>query len=189
MLPPLRPSKGQYYLFEVEANSRSLPLDALLEVFDAKGRKLVELDDTVSTQDPRIYFQAPADGQFVCFQSATCTADAQGTNSSITCGPSEPSGPDFELQGEFYYAHACASGTRTIWFAKINRLNGFTGPVELDVTGLPPGVSFTPATVPAKMDYCAVILSASKDAKVGAALGAASLAGPRFQDSTASQER
>ncbi len=160
--------KGQYYLFEVEANSRSLPLDALLEIFDAKGKKLVELDDTVSTQDPRIFFQAPADGQFVL---SIRDLHGRAGDEFIYHLRAEPSGPDFELQGEYYYA-MLAPGTRTIWFAKINRLNGFAGPVELEVTGLPPGVSFTPVTVPAKMDHCAVILSASKDAKVGAAVHA-----------------
>jgi hypothetical protein len=170
--------KGQYYLFEVEANSRSLPLDALLEIFDTKAKKLLEFDDTVATQDPRIFFQAPADGPYVL---SIRDLHGRAGEEFIYHLRAEPSGPDFELQGEYYYA-MLAPGTRAVWFAKINRLNGFTGPVELEVTGLPPGVTYTPVTVPAKMDWCAVILSAAKDAKVGASLahisGKAQIPGP-----------
>jgi len=38
-------TKDQYYLFEIEANRFGLPLDAVVQVYDAAGKKLVEADD------------------------------------------------------------------------------------------------------------------------------------------------
>jgi hypothetical protein len=73
------------------------------------------------------------------------------------------------LSGEYYYAFA-APGTRAIWFAKLERQNGFDGPVRIEVENLPAGVTQTPVTIPAHMTHCAVILSADDDAQIGAAL-------------------
>ena len=81
----------------------------------------------------------------------------------------EPAGTDFEVHGEYYYAQI-APATRMIWFARINRINGFDGPVEMHVDGLPPGVSFVPVTIPPGMDHCALILEATADAKIDATL-------------------
>jgi hypothetical protein len=173
--------QGAFYLFEIESHSRSLPLDAVLEIYDANSKKLKEADDQQFTKDPQLYFQAPADGRYV-----VCIRDLHGRG-----GPAfayhlraEPAGQDFELQGEYYYA-MLAPGTRMIWFAKINRLNGFTGPVRLEVEGLPAGVSFTPVTIPASMTQCSLILSCAADARQGATLvhvvGQAEAPGPDGQ--------
>ena len=73
------------------------------------------------------------------------------------------------MHGKYYYAQL-APGTRMIWFARLSRLNGFKGPVEMQIEGLPEGVSFTPVTIPAGLNQCALILSAQADAKVDARL-------------------
>jgi hypothetical protein len=158
--------KGSYYRFEVEAQRGALPVDPVLEIQDAKGKRVVEVDDTMPTQDPQYLFQAPADGKYY-----VSLRDLHGR-----AGPdflyllrAEPSGPDFEVQGEYYYG-LLSPGTSTIWFVRVNRLNGFDGPVEIAVEGLPKGVTFTPVTVPGKVPQVGLILSAAKDAKVGAAL-------------------
>jgi hypothetical protein len=175
--------KDGYYLFEIESHRRGLPLDATLEVFDAAGKKVELLDplgkktdmaddplmpgdDMPFTKDARLHFQAPADGRFI-----VCVRDLNGRG-----GPTfayhlraEPAGPDFEIKGHYYYA-MLAPGTRTVWFVNVNRLNGFKGPVTMFVEGLPAGVSFEPVTIPAGMNDCSLLLTASPDAKVGASL-------------------
>ncbi|HUY88173.1 MAG TPA: PPC domain-containing protein [Pirellulales bacterium] len=158
--------QGAYYLFEIESHRRSLPLDAVLEIYDAAGKKLAEADDQQFSKDPQLYFQAPADGRFT-----VCIRDLHGRG-----GPAfayhlraEPAGPDFELQGEYYYA-MLAPGTRMLWFVRLNRLNGFTGPVRIDVEGLPAGVSFTPVAIPEGMTQCSLVLSCAADAPRGASL-------------------
>ena len=158
--------KNQYYLFEVIANQRGLPIDCVIEVHDANGKKLVEGDDGLQTKDAKLYFKAPADGRYV--MSVRDLHD-RGGERFLYHIKAEPSGPDFELHGEYYYAQL-APGTRMMWFARINRLNGFAEPVEILVDGLPPGVTVEPTKIPAGMNHCGIILSAAKDAKVGASL-------------------
>lgn len=158
--------KDKFYLFEVISNQRGLPLDSVLEIYDAKGKRLAEVDDGLQTKDTKHYFKAPANGKF--FVSLRDLHD-RGGERFLYHLRAEPSAPDFELHGEYYYAQI-APGTRMMWFARINRLNGFDGPVEVHIEDLPKGVTLTPATIPAGMNHCALILSAAPDAKVGASL-------------------
>ncbi|HEY5314236.1 MAG TPA: hypothetical protein VIK18_17015, partial [Pirellulales bacterium] len=158
--------KGRWYRFEIEAQQHAMPIDPVVELYDPRGARLLEIDDSPTSQDPRLVFQAARDGRY-------CVAirDLHGR-----AGPeliynlrAEETGPDFELQGEYYYAFL-APGMRTIWFARVTRINGFSGPVRLEVRNLPQGVSATPVTIPSGMNHAAIILSAAKDAKIGASL-------------------
>lgn len=54
--------KGQSIVCEVDAARIGSPLDSLLQVFDAQGRKLAENDDGPGG-DSRVRFVAPADGK------------------------------------------------------------------------------------------------------------------------------
>ena len=158
--------KDRYYLFEVIANRRGLPLDGVLEIFDSTGKRLAEADDGLQTTDAKYYFKAPTDGKYTI---AIRDLHDRGGERFIYHLRAEPSGPDFELHGEYYYAQL-APGTRMMWFARINRLNGFDKPVEIQLDGLPPGVHLEPATIPAGMNHCGLILSADKNAAIGASL-------------------
>jgi hypothetical protein len=55
--------KGQPVLCDVEAARLGSPLDARLEVLDARGQVLAENDDYYGA-DPRLRFVAPADGEY-----------------------------------------------------------------------------------------------------------------------------
>jgi hypothetical protein len=165
--------KDRYYRFEIEAHRHGLPLDSILEIYDSSGQNLDEADDTRGSpfarwysKDSRLYFKAPQDGKYFV---AVRDLHGRGGASFIYYLSAEPSGEDFELFGEFYYA-MLAPGTRMLWFAHVNRLNGFKGPVEMGVEGLPPGVRLTPVTIPQGMNDCAMILSAADDAPIDAAL-------------------
>lgn len=166
--------KGQRYLFEVTARRQGLPLDGLIEVFDAQGKLLAEADDSRGSphagfwveKDAKLRFSAPTDGRYYV---AVRDLNGRGGDHFVYYLRAEPDGPDFELYGEYYYA-MLAPGTRMLWFARIQRLNGFNQPVALGIEGLPPGVEMTPVTIPAGMSDCAVILSAQKDAKIDSSL-------------------
>ena len=166
--------KGQRCLFEIEAHCHGLPLDGLIEIFNADGSLLAEADDSTgspfayswSAKDSRLRFKAPADGRYYV---SVRDLNGRGGEHFVYYLRAEMDGPDFEVFGEYYYA-MLAPGTRMLWFARINRLNGFDGPVELGIEGLPAGVELTPATIPAGMDHCALILSAKQDAKIDASL-------------------
>ncbi|MCH9654895.1 MAG: PPC domain-containing protein [Planctomycetes bacterium] len=178
--------KGQYYQFEVEAHRHGLPLDSLIEIYNEKGSKLAEADDTSTNphayawtaKDSQLRFLAPADGRYYV---SVRDMNGRGGDHFVYYLKAKLDGPDFDLYGEYYYA-MLAPGTRMLWFAHVRRLNGFNGPVKLDVEGLPKGVTLTPATIPAGMNHCALILTAAKDAKIDAGLvrvvGKASVTGP-----------
>ncbi len=179
--------KGAWYVFEVHSQRFDLPLDGVIEVLDAAG-KLVEgavADDTLLYgdemayhKDPRLFFKAPADGRFI-----VQVRDMHGRG-----GPAfayhlraEPTGGEFELKTECYYA-MLAHGTRTLWFARVARFAGFEGPVKVSMTGLPPGVSCQEVTIPAGINDCSLNMIATAEAPVGAALvhvvGQAEVTGP-----------
>jgi hypothetical protein len=60
-------------------------------------------------------------------------------------------------------------GSRTAWYVQVARANGFAGPVTVEVTGLPAGVTVNPLTIPANMTQGCLVVSAAADAKVDAA--------------------
>ncbi len=166
--------KGRYYVFEIEAHRHGLPLDSVLELYNTKGKKLDEEDDARDSpfatrwyrKDSRLSFKASEDGKYFI---AVRDLHGRGGDQFVYYLRAEQSGPDFELFGEYYYA-MLAPGTRMLWFARINRLNGFDGPVQMGVEGLPPGVTLTPVTIPSGMDHCAMILSAADNAEIDASL-------------------
>lgn len=158
--------KGDAFLFEVNAQRLGLPLDCVLEVFDANGKLLKESDDYLQSKDSKFYWNAAADGQF--FLSIR-DLHGRGGERFIYHLSAERSGPDFELSGEYYYAQL-APGTNMMWFAKLNRINAFNGPVEIIVEGLPEGVTAEPLTIPEGMIHGAIILKCAPDAKINASL-------------------
>ncbi len=174
--------KGAYYVFEVNAHRRGLPLDSLIEIWNADGKRLTEADDHLHTKDSLLHWKAPDNGTFIV---SVRDLHGRGGDRFLYHLRAEPSGPDFEVHGEYYYAQI-APGTNMLWFANLKRLNGFDGPVEMRVEGLPPGVSHVPVTIPRGVDHCALILQAEADAPVGASLvtvsGRATVAGEDGQD-------
>ena len=178
--------KGERYVFEIEAHRLGLPLDGVIEICNADGQLLMQVDDAHGSpfsyywyvKDSRAHFLVPADGKYV-----VCVRDVNGRGGDeyVYYLRAESDGPDFELYGEYYYA-MLAPGTRMLWFARVNRINGFEGPVTLGIEGLPAGVEMTPVTIPPGVKDAAVILSAAKDAPIGANLvrifGKATFTGP-----------
>ena len=158
--------KDAYYRFIIYAQRAGMPLDGVLEVFDADGKKVGEADDQQFSQDPQFTFRAPANGRYTI---RLHDLHDRGGPDFVYHLSTARVGQEFELGGRFYYAMV-APGVRTMWFAKVERLNGFEGPVEVHVDNLPEGASFTPVVVPAKMNHAAMILSGAKDAKVNASL-------------------
>ena len=161
-------TKGQPYHFEVEARRHGSPLDSVLELFDADGKLLMEADDLTSlkTKDSRLLWIAPDNAR--CVIAVRDLHDRGGRRYAYHLR-AEYAEPDFELFGEYYYA-MLAPGTRMMWFARIERHNGFDGPVAIDVEDLPEGITATPVTIPKGMNHCGIILSAAQDAQIGASL-------------------
>ncbi len=160
--------QGKIYHLEVVARRRGSPLDSVLEVYNEQGKLLVENDDIAkpASKDSRLYWTAPADGTFYL-----AVRDLHGRSGEryLYHLRVEFAQPDFALFGEYYYA-LLAPGTSTLWFANVERYNGFKGPITIGVENLPPGVTATPVTIPSGMVHCGIILTAGDDAKIDASL-------------------
>ena len=59
----------------------------------------------------------------------------------------------------------------------VNRMQGYEGPIEIDVKGLPPGVTAGPAKISAGEDSTVIVLSSSADAAVDAPPGTMEIVG------------
>ncbi len=158
--------KGQWFEFEATSHQLGLPLDPVLEVFTADGKLVVESDDGTRTKDPKLHWKAPGDGTFFL---AIRDLHGRGGERFLYHVSMKRGEPDFEVSGEYYYAQL-APGTQMIWFAKVNRVNGYDGPVEIFVDDLPAGVRAEPVTIPPGMNHCGIILSAAADAEINASL-------------------
>lgn len=152
--------------FDVQSQQQGFAVDSVLQVLDAGGKRLAASDDGYFTKDARLYFRAPATGEYVV---ALRDLNRRAGTRFVYHLQAEPSGPDFEIHGEYYYG-MLAPGGHVAWFVRLNRLNGFGGPVEILVDNLPAGVTCQPATIPAGMDHCALVFSADKKASVNASL-------------------
>jgi hypothetical protein len=123
--------------------------------------------------DSRIDFVAPADGQYILHLK-----DVRGMG-----------GPDFayrlsirETVPDYQLTAAPANpnipkGGRVPLTVSADRLQGYEGPIEIEVKGLPAGVIAAPAKISAGEDSTVVVLSASADASVDAPPGAMEILG------------
>ena len=158
--------KDQWFEFEVTSHRLGLPLDAVLEVLNSDGKLVVESDDGTQTKDPKLHWKAPSDGTFYL---AIRDLHGRGGERFLYHLSMKHGEPDFAVAGEYYYAQL-APGTQMMWFAKVSRVNGYDGPVEIFVDDLPPGVTAEPVTIPSGMTHCGIILSAASDAEINASL-------------------
>jgi len=178
--------KGRRYSFEVMARRWGSALDSHLRILDAKtGRQLALNDDLTANRrlfsDSQIEFWAPpADGKYVLEIRDVHLRGGDDFVYYVNCTRSEPT---FELYLDTDKT-LLTPGTSGAIFARAIRKNGFTGEIQLDVSGLPAGVSASKGKILAgrATDGC-VILSAAPDAKMDVAnitvtgIGTAKIAG------------
>jgi len=158
--------RNEYYCFEVHSQRLGFAVDSVISVFDSKGKQLSTGDDSHFTKDTKLFFQTPENGTYVVAVSDLNGRSGERFQYQLSA---DPSGPDFEIYGEYWYG-MLAPGGHVIWFVKLERLNGFDGPVEMRVDGLPDGVTFLPVTIPSEMNHCGLIFTAAPDAPINASL-------------------
>jgi hypothetical protein len=147
-------------------------------VHDAKGTQLAMNDDTVldriptpnypfhQTNDSRIIWTAPADGQY--FLRLTDVHDNGGPSFVyfLTCRVAQP---DFILRCDPDDKANIGPGCSTTWHLHLERLHGFDAPVRVEVHGLPKGVTAGRLVLSGKRNQGCLVLTAAPDAKVTAA--------------------
>ena len=189
--------KGKAVRFEVKARrfgtALQSSLDSVLDVLDQKGTVLANNDDTFG-KDAMLTFTPPADGEYVL---RIRDLNSKGGDTAVYYIEADWVKPDFTLRCDPDKA-MIGPGSSTAWYVHVVRTNGFTGPVKIEVQGLPKGVSATPLVIPSAMTQGLIVLTAAPDAPVDAAnvriIGTASIptqsqgSGAKGQESKGKEE-
>ena len=137
---------GQQWVLELTAASLGTSqLDAILTVFDAKGKKLFSRDD-IATADPTLPFTVPEGVQEI----TVAVEDVLGRG-----GPSfgyrleaRRHAPDFVAEIVTPFVNVPVGGTASV-AVQIQR-RGFDGPIRVTIPNLPPGFVVAGGHVPSE---------------------------------------
>jgi hypothetical protein len=139
-------------------------LHGILEVMTPKG-VVVASNDTTHGLEASLVFTPAADGDYVL---RIRDLNSKGSESSVYCIEADWAVPDFTLRCDPDKA-MIGPGTSTSWYVHVNRLNGFAGPVQIDVKGLPKEITASPLTIPPTMTQGMIVLTAAPNATLLAA--------------------
>jgi Bacterial pre-peptidase C-terminal domain len=160
--------KGKAIRFEVKARrfgtALCSSLDSVLDVMNSKGSILASNDDTFG-KDAALVFTPPADGDYVL---RIRDLNSKGGETAVYYIEADWARPDFSLRCDPDKA-MIGPGSSTAWYVHVVRSNGFTGPVRVEVTGLPRGVTVNSLTIPAAMTQGLLVLTAGPQAPRDAA--------------------
>lgn len=160
--------KGRPIAIEIFARRFATPLvsqlDSQIDIMTVDGKILASNDDFVG-KDSGLIFTPPADGDFIIRVRDLNNKGGDGFAYYLQCTPANP---DFTLKCDPAKA-MIGPGSRTAWFVQVTRTNGFTGPVTVEVQGLPAGVHASPLTIPAHMTQGVLVISADRKAPLDAA--------------------
>jgi hypothetical protein len=160
--------KGQAIRFEVKARrfgtSLRSSLDSVLDVMNPKGAVLATNDDTFG-KDAALVFTPPADGDYVL---RIRDLNSKGGETAVYHIEADWAQPDFTLRTDPDKA-MIGPGSSTAWYVHVVRSNGFTGPVAVEVKGVPEKVTVSPLTIPPEMTQGVLVLTAGADAQRDAA--------------------
>lgn len=157
-------TKGQALRFELFARRFGTDfvssLDGVLDILDSKGKVLVSNDDAAG-KDALLAWTPPADGEYIL---RIRDLNSKGGPEAIYYVACEPAKPDFSLRCDPDKA-MIGPGSSMTWFVHLERKNGFAGPVEVHVEGLPAGVAVNPLTIPPTMKQGVLVVTAGPDAR------------------------
>jgi hypothetical protein len=137
----------------------------VLDVMDTKGKILASNDDTHG-KEAQLVFVPPVDGDYIV---RVRDLNSKGGDTAVYYLEVDFATQDFALRCDPDKA-MIGPGSSTTWYVHVVRTNGFSGPVKVDIEGLPAGVSASPLTIGPTMTQGAIVLTASPDAKIDAAL-------------------
>ena len=162
-------TKGKALRLEVKARRFGTVLrsglDSMLEILNSAGAVIAANDDE-NGKDSGLVFAPPADGDYVV---QLRDLNSKGGDAWVYCLEIDHAKPDFSLRCDPGKA-MIGPGSATAWYIQVARTNGFAGPVEVALDGLPPGVTASPLTIPPEMTQGLIVLTASATVKPDAAI-------------------
>lgn len=158
--------KAEAFEFEVTARRAQSMLDPVLAVYGETGKRTVEADDytwhRLSSSDALLdKFIAPADGRYVVEIRDLHQRGGELFAYSLQL---RRAAPTFALHADMDKVLLCGD-TRGCVFVRAIRKHGFAGEIELDVEGLPPGVTAQCGRILADGTDGCIIFTAEKGTK------------------------
>jgi hypothetical protein len=165
-----RGEKGKALRFEVKARRFATDLmsglDASIDILDKKGTVLASGDDiSPAIKDAAVTFTPAEDDDYILRVRDLLSKGGEHFVYAVEVAPVVQ---DFTLRCDGDKA-MIGPGSSTAWYVHVTRLNGFAGPVSIEVTGLPKGVAANPLTIPPSMTQGLIVLTAAADAPRGVA--------------------
>lgn len=161
--------KGKPISFELKARRfgsiLNSSLHGVIEIMDSKGMVLMANDATHSDTEAKLVFTPQADGDYIL---RVRDLNSKGSDTAVYHIEADWARPDFSLRCDPDKA-MIGPGSSTAWYVHVVRSNGFAGPVEVQIKGLPKGMSASPLTIPPSMTQGMIVLTAAADAKNAAA--------------------
>jgi hypothetical protein len=156
---------GEHFTFRVVARDYQSALDSNLRVLNAKGERLIENDDAtdrfIHSDSGVENWAAPAAGRYVV---EVRDLHARGGPEFVYFLEITRSRPHFLLELDTDKT-LLAPGTAAVIFARTTRKDAFSGDVQLNVEGLPPGVTAECGRILADGTDGCILLRAAADAK------------------------
>ncbi|MBY0523253.1 MAG: PPC domain-containing protein [Gemmataceae bacterium] len=160
-------TKGKAIRFEVKARRfgtvLNSSLDSFIDVMTPKGDVLASNDDAFG-KDSALVFTPPADGDYVL---RIRDLNSKGGPTFVYYIEADWALPDYSLRVDCDKA-MIGPGSSAAWYVQATRRNGFTGPIKVEVKGLPKGVTVNALTIPATMNEGLLVLTAAPDAPLDA---------------------
>jgi len=162
--------KGEAFSFEVVARRRQSRLDSYLRVLNDKGQQVTFNDDLRqgrrnSSDSLLENWVAPADGRYLLEVRDVHLRGGAAFPYFLQVTRAQPY---FELYLDTDKT-LVAPGSHGVIYCRVERKNGFTGPVDLHIEGLPAGVTASCGRIlPDKSQDGCIVLEADHDAQLAA---------------------
>ncbi len=166
--------KGQKFSLKVYANTIGTPVDALMVVYDAKGKSLGSNDDADGSPDSKVDFTAPEDGEYFVRVKDMLNRGGEDFVYRIESQTSEPeilvSMPEMQRRDTQYRKQFdVPRGNSFAMVVNTSRRN-FSGDLVFDLPELPKGVTWEAGTIPKTQSSFPILLKAAADAPIEGSL-------------------
>lgn len=162
--------KGEDYDVTVYARRLRSPLDSVLSIYDGKGNRIAQNDDSAGP-DSYLRFRVPADGDYELSVNDQLGHSGPTYTYRVEVTPAKPEIalwlPPTTPNTQEGMSVVIPKGNRFAALVRAKREN-FSGEVSLAPDALPPGVKMITGPIQASVDAVPVVFEATDDAQVGA---------------------
>jgi hypothetical protein len=160
-------SKGETVEFDLRASRLGSPLDGVLVLLDAAAKELARAEAVGPGGDPLLRFTPPGDGTYYV-RVADRFHSRGGSQFAYRLRVDHLPPPDFRLRLGAD-AITLTRGAQATLKILAERQGTFTGPIALQIDGLPTGVTASPTTIAAQQGNVDVVLKSEAAARIGTA--------------------